>query len=147
MKNIYRVYLRDFNGNVPDYTKTQTVNSAAATEAFAALVNRGDLDGQKLAAVLSYNNVQVAFHRFDRLPGQADYWRDRLDEIEWPTARPAMGRGGARTGAGVKPDITDGGPINRITVTVDRLTHEILKRYGGGNFSKGIRRAARAITP
>lgn len=146
MKPIYRVYLRDFKGRVPLDTKTNTPGATAAAQAFAALVNRTDLDGQKWAAVLSYNNGQLAFHRFDRYPGQADYWRDRLDEIEWPVERPVMGHGGARPGAGVKPETTDGGPMERVTVTVDRLTREILTPYGDGNFSEGIRRAARAVS-
>lgn len=34
---------------------------------------------------MTHNNRQLAFHRFDRQPGDADYWRDKLDEIEWPT--------------------------------------------------------------
>lgn len=55
-----------------------------AEAAFADLVNRYDLDGQKLAAVLSYNNKQIAFHRFARRPGDTDYWRDKLEEIPWP---------------------------------------------------------------
>lgn len=143
---MYRVYLRDFQGRVPPDTKTNTPSATVAAVAFAALVNRTDLDGQKWAAVLSYNNGQLAFHRFDRYPGQADYWRDRLTEIDWPEERPVM-HGGAREGAGRVPETTDGGPMERVTVTVDRLTREILTPYGDGNFSEGVRRAARAVKP
>lgn len=109
--SIYRVYLRDFQGRVPADMKTNTPSATAAAQAFSAIVNRTDLDGQKWAAVLSYNNGQLAFHRFDRYPGQADYWRDRLAEIEWPAERPVM-HGGAREGAGRVPETTDGGPMD-----------------------------------
>lgn len=77
----YRAYLRTFDGNVPADTKTVTPDAGAAFAAFAALVNRADLDGQKLAAALTNNNRQMAFHRFDRSPGDADYWRDKLHEL------------------------------------------------------------------
>ncbi len=141
----YRVYLRDFQGRVPLDTKTNTSNATAAADAFAALVNRTDLDGQKLAAVLSYNNGQLAFHRFDRYPGQADYWRDRLNDIEWPAERPVV-HGGAREGAGRTAQTTDGGPLERKTVSVDATTVRLLTAYGDGEFSEGIRRAARAVS-
>jgi hypothetical protein len=83
--NTYRIYLRNFQQQVIDGSKTVTSDANAASAAFATLVNRTDLDGQKLAAAMTHNNRQLAFHRFDRQPGDADYWRDKLDEIEWPT--------------------------------------------------------------
>lgn len=143
--SIYRVYLRDFQGHVPLGTKTNTPSATAAAQAFAALVNRTDLDGQKWAAVLSHNNGQLAFHRFDRHPGAADYWRDKLDQIEWPDERPVV-HGGAREGAGRTAQTTDGGPLERKTVSVDATTVRLLTEYGDGEFSEGIRRAARAVS-
>jgi len=95
----YRAYLRTFDGKVPSETKTITPDPQAALDAFAVLVNRGDLDGQKMAAARTYNNRQVAFPRFDRKPGDADYGRDKLDEIEWPSGqvgRPSEMEGGKR---------------------------------------------------
>lgn len=74
-----RAYLRNFDGSIIE--KTITNNPIDAKEAFISLVNRTELDGQKLVAVLTYNNMQAAFHRFDRSPGCSDYWRDRLDEV------------------------------------------------------------------
>lgn len=79
---MYRVYLRTPEGKVSD--RTVTPSRAAALVAFAELVDRHDLDGQKLAAALTCSNRQIAFHRFDRSPGYTDYWRDRLEEIAWP---------------------------------------------------------------
>lgn len=78
----YRVYLRTFDGQVAE--KTITPSRAAALVAFTELVSRTELDGQRIAAAITCNNRQVAFHRFDREPGCADYWRDKLEEIQWP---------------------------------------------------------------
>jgi hypothetical protein len=122
---MYRVYLRTFDQQVLPESKTITADQGAASEAFVALVNRSDLDGQKLAAVLTYSNRQIAFHRFDRTPGTADYWRDKLDEIEWPTVgRPAEMEGG-----------------KRVNVYLDAASLEAAKRLGDGNVSEGIRLA------
>ena len=71
-----------FDGQVTE--KTITPSQAAALAAFSELVNRTELDGQRLAAALTCDNRQLAFHRFDREPGCTDYWRDKLDEIPWP---------------------------------------------------------------
>lgn len=54
-------------------------------------------------------------------------------------------RGGAREGAGRKVQTSDGGPLARKTITVDALTVRVLTALGDGEFSEGIRRAARLI--
>lgn len=119
----YRAYLRTFDGQISE--KTITKDQDAAAEAFTALVGRKDLDGQKLAAALTYNNSQLAFHRFDFNPGDRDYWRDRLDEIEWPSAgRPAEMEGG-----------------KRVNVYLDTESLSIAAKLGYGNVSDGIRKA------
>lgn len=125
MASIYRAYLRAFDGKVPPETKTITADQAAAEAAFAALVSRDEFDGQKLAAVLSYNNGQLAFHRFDRKPGDSDYWRDKMEEIPWPSGQ--VGR----------PAEMEGG--KRINVYLDAESHEAAAKLGGGNVSEGIR--------
>lgn len=81
----YRAYLRTHDGQVSEKTITQ--DRAAAAQAFASLTARADLDGQKMAAALTYKHSQLAFHRFDRRPGDRDYWRGRLDEIVWPAGQ------------------------------------------------------------
>lgn len=48
-------------------------------------------------------------------------------------------RGGRREGAGRK--VTEGGPKNNRSVTLDDETVEILTEFGDGNLSEGIRRA------
>ena len=121
----YRAYLQTFDGQVSE--KTITKDPAAALAAFSALVNRTDLDGQKLAVALTCNNSQVAFHRFDRVAGDADYWRDKLDEIEISAA----GRG--------RPDTMDGG--RRVQVYLDAPSLATADRMGDGNMSAGIRAA------
>lgn len=145
MKPEYHVYLRTKSGTLRTENRFRTNSAHEAKQAFAALVNRTDLDGQKAAAVLSHSNRQLAFHRFDRYPGQSDYWRDRLDEIEWPDERPVL-HGGSREGAGRPVRTTDGGPLQRKNVTLDEATIQALTALGDGELSEGIRRAARHIS-
>lgn len=121
----YRAYLRTFDGQVSE--KTITNDGAAAFSAFKALVNRTDLDGQKLAAAFTYNNKQKAFHRFDRHPGDTDYWRDKLDEINFPEAR-----------VGRPSKLAEG---RKVTVYLDADSLTIAERIGAGNVSAGLRRA------
>ncbi|QND84597.1 Uncharacterized protein ChrSV_2371 [Chromobacterium vaccinii] len=84
---MYRVYLKDGTvpGNPVILAKSHTDDRKIAAREFTALVNRTDLDGQRVAAVLSSNNKQIAYHRFDRAQGNVDYWRGRIEEIQWPT--------------------------------------------------------------
>lgn len=85
---MYRVYLKDatHGGNPLIVAKTITDNPELAEREYRALVARTELDGQRCVAVLSWQNAQLAYHRFDRRSGDRDYWRDRLEEIEWPHA-------------------------------------------------------------
>ena len=78
----YRVYLRTASGQVLE--RTITGIAKAAEVAFETLVNRTDLDGKAVAVALTYNQKQVAFHRFDRKPGEVDYWRGKIGSIQWP---------------------------------------------------------------
>lgn len=83
----YRVYLRDPQQRVTD--KTVTGDKAAALAAFASLVDRTDLDGSTLLAVLNCSGRPVAHHDFrlqsDGSPHDSGkYWRGKLDSIHWP---------------------------------------------------------------
>ena len=78
----YRIYIRDANQRVTN--KTVTESKAAALSAFGELVDRSDLDGQKLLAVLNQDGKKIAHHSFQARPGDSDHWRGRLDEIDWP---------------------------------------------------------------
>jgi len=84
---IYRIYLRDSSQRVSD--KTNTSDRAAALAAFASLVNRTDLDGTPMLAVMNQNGRPVAHHDFRTRPDgtpqdPAKYWRGKLDAIQWP---------------------------------------------------------------
>jgi hypothetical protein len=72
---------------------------------------------------VTYQNQQLAFHRFDRHPGQIDYWRDKLNEIDWPEAG--------------RPSSLDGG--KRVNVYLDSASLEHAATLGNGNVSEGIR--------
>lgn len=133
MKAVFRIYLRSFDGYVLPETNTVTADRATAEAAFTELVNRAYLDGQNWAAVLSYNNSQIALHRFDRLAGDADYWRDRSGDIPWPSGR-----------AG-RPRLLEGG--KRINIYLDSVSLETAGMLGGGNVSEGIRLALAALRP
>lgn len=73
---MYKIYLKrktQFGNQVDSASRTTTPSPFAAEAAFRELLNRRDLDGQCIAAVLSLNNRQIMYHRFDRSPGYADY--------------------------------------------------------------------------
>jgi hypothetical protein len=73
---MYKIYLKrktHHGGEVDATTRTTTPSPAAAEAAFRELLNRDDLHDQCAAAVLSLDNRQLMYHRFDRSPGHADY--------------------------------------------------------------------------
>ena len=133
MKAVFRTCLRSFDGYVLPETNTVTADRATAEAAFTELVNRTYLDGQNWEAVLSCNNSQIAFHRFDCRPGDADYWRDKLGDIRWPSGR--VGR----------PKLMEGG--KRFNIYLDSISLETADKLGGGNVSEGIRLALAALRP
>ena len=75
----YRIYIRDQHQRVSD--KTVTGDPSSALAAFATLVNRADLDGQKLLAVLNKDGRPVAHHNFERHDPQM-HWRGCIDKID-----------------------------------------------------------------
>lgn len=140
---MYRIYLRSPDQRVS--SKTNTNGRDEAESAFAAIVDRADLDGTDMLAVLNHDGKPLAYHRFDREPGDPHYWRDRLDAIKWPEDRSGEHRGGVRAGAGRKAQTGDGGPLQRKTVNLDEASIAAMTAYGDGELSEGIRRAARAL--
>lgn len=143
---MYCVYLRLDDRSVPLDSKTKTPSAAVAVSAFAALAGRTNLDGQPVTAVLSCNGAIVALHRFDRVDGADEAWRDRLQEGEWPDEQLAHpSSGGALAGADHRAKTTDGGPMRPYPASLDMTSWKILVAYGDGELSEGIRRAARAI--
>lgn len=83
---MYRIYLRDSQQRVSD--KTTTGSPDAARAAFAELVDRADLDGQRMLAVLNRDGHPVAHHDFSRpAPPAAGsdasrWWRGRVNDID-----------------------------------------------------------------
>lgn len=74
--NVYKIYLKrktEYGSEVDPKLRTTTPSPAAAEAAFRELICREDLRDQCVAAVLSLNNKQLMYHRFDRSPGFADY--------------------------------------------------------------------------
>lgn len=140
---MYRIYLRSQDQRVRSKTNTDCRDEAES--AFAAIVDRADLDGTDMLVVLNHDGKPIAYHRFGAKPGDSDYWRGRLDDIKWPEDRSGARRGGARAGAGRKAQTGDGGPLQRKTVNLDEASIATLTTYGDGELSEGIRRAARAI--
>lgn len=76
----YRIYLRSPDQRVTD--KTVTGDPVAALAAFCSLVERADLNGTDLLAVLNRGGRPVAHHRFDG-KDPAKWWRGRTDQIDF----------------------------------------------------------------
>lgn len=122
---MFRIYLRDQNQQVSE--KTNTGDPQAAITAFAALVSRTDLDGQRVMAVITKNGAPVAHHKFNARPDDALYfWRGRIDQL------PIYGEAG-------RPTELEGG--KRVNVYLDAASIAIATRLGNGNVSEGIRTA------
>ena len=122
---MFRIYLRDQNQQVSE--KTNTGDPQAAITAFAALVNRTDLDGKRVLAVITKNGSPVAHHKFNaREDDREYYWRGRITQLPiYPEAgRPAELEGG-----------------KRVQVYLDAESLAIAAKLGNGNVSEGIRKA------
>ena len=121
---IYRVYLCDQQQRVSD--KTITGDQQDAAEAFETLVNRTDLDGQGMLAVIAKNNTKIAWHKFDHPNDPNHFWRGRIDQL------PIYNVAG-------RPTEMDGG--KRVNVYLDAESIALATRIGKGNVSEGIRKA------
>lgn len=122
---MFRIYLRDQHQKVSE--KTNTGDPQAAIAAFTALVNRADLDGKRVMAVITKNGGAIAHHKFNACNDDpAFYWRGRIDQLK---IYPEAGR----------PPELEGG--KRINVYLDAESLAIAAHFGGGNVSEGIRRA------
>ena len=69
---MYRIYLRDAQQYVYPESKTNTHSRGVALAAFGELIDRADLVGQKLVAIISHSNRQLAAHRYDHPEGSHD---------------------------------------------------------------------------
>lgn len=124
---MYRVYIRTHDQKVlGDIYRTGSPSQAF--ERFAELVNSTEYDGQKVGVAFTKDNKQIAFHRYDRAPGQQHNWRGRLDELDVP-------------GPGGRPK-TIGAVRKNISIAPDLW--ERAQKIGGGNASAGISAALEA---
>lgn len=94
-----------------------------AASSFTHLVNRSKLDGQTIAAIITFNDQPIAVHRFDRELGHWDYWRRRFDEISWPI----VGRASKMEGG------------KRVNDYLDAVSPGRAEVLGKGNILEGIR--------
>lgn len=133
---MFRIYLRD-SATQAVSEKTNTNDPYAALAAFDSLVNRSDLDGRKIMAILNRDGEPIAHHRFDVPPGNEKYWRGRANEISLTRST----HGGAGRGQGLKA--ADGATgLKRTNITIDPVSADTLRSFGDGDLSLGIRRAA-----
>jgi hypothetical protein len=73
---MYKIYLKKMTergSEVLTESRTTTASPIVAESAFRELISRRDLIGKKYHAVLSLDNRQLMYHRFDRHEGQSDY--------------------------------------------------------------------------
>jgi len=125
---MFRIYLRDQNQQVSE--KTNTGDPQAAIAAFAALVNRTDLDGQRVMAVITKGGCPVAHHKFNARDDDHEFhWRGRITELP------------VYAGAG-RPVEMEGG--KRVNVYLDAPSLARAAALGNGNVSDGIRQALKA---
>lgn len=138
---MYRIYLRSTETQSVS-EKTNTADPAAAISAFTTLVNRTNLDGQKIMAVLNKDGSPIAHHRFDVSIGDEKYWRGRIDEIN--LSGTLNTHGGPGRGQGLKA--ADGATnLKRTNISIDPDSADALRAFGDGDLSLGIRRAAAHI--
>ena len=72
---MYKIYLKYFKEGAfrGRTTRKYTHSPIEAEEIFMEIISREELIGRKAVAVLSFNNRQLVYHRFDRSPGQKHF--------------------------------------------------------------------------
>jgi hypothetical protein len=80
-----------------------------------------------------YQRTTLAVHQFDAMPGTANNWQGRVDEIAWPEGHGQVGR----------PTEMKGGA--RRNVYLDAVSIARARKLGKGNISEGIRIALNRI--
>ena len=122
---MYTIYLR-----APDQSitkKTRTSSRSVALSAFATLIEDTEFDGTMMRAILNHQDIAIAHHRFSVAPGNDDFWRGRVDQLE--IAEPT-----------VSIRETVGG---KITMFLDADLLARAEKLGRGDAAEGVRRALR----
>lgn len=79
-KIMYTIYLRDKNQHI--YRKSTTADKSEAIRDFEMLVNRKELDGCKILAIIEYQDSPLAFHRFDVAADHPNNLRGKVFKIQ-----------------------------------------------------------------
>jgi hypothetical protein len=121
---MYTIYLRAPDQSITE--KTRTACRTVALSAFKVLVQHTQFDGTMMRAILNYQDIAIAHHRFSVPPGNDDFWRGRVDQLalEVPSSlkgEPAGGRS--------------------ITLFLDAKSLARAEALGGGNAADGLRKA------
>jgi hypothetical protein len=121
---MYTIYLRAPDQSITE--KTMTACRTVALSAFKALVQHTQFDGTKMRAILNYQDIAIAHHRFCVAPGNDDFWRGRIDQLA--LAGPGGLRGETASG-------------RNITLFLDAKSLAQAEALGGGDAAAGLRRA------
>ena len=121
---MYTIYLRAPDQSITE--KTRTSCRTVALSAFKALVQHTQFDGTMMRAILNYQDIAIAHHRFSVAPGNDDFWRGRVDQLALEAP------GGARN----EPA---GG--RSVTLFLDVKSLAQAEALGGGDAAEGLRRA------
>lgn len=121
---MYTIYLRAPDQSITE--KTRTACRTVALSAFKALVQHTQFDGTMMRAILNYQDIAIAHHRFSVAPGNDDFWRGRVDQLALEA-----------TGVG-KGEPAGGGSV---TLFLDAKALAHAEALGGGDAAEGLRRA------
>jgi hypothetical protein len=121
---MYTIYLRAPDQSITE--KTRTACRTVALSAFATLVQHTQFDGTMMRAILNYQDIAIAHHRFSVAPGNDDFWRGRVDQL-------ALGAPGGASGTPA------GG--RSVTLFLDAQSLARAEALGGGDATKGLRLA------
>lgn len=125
---MYTTYLRAADQSITDQTLTS--DRATALRAFGALLDRTEFDGTKMRAILNYQNIALAHHRFCVEPGNDDHWRGRVDQLPCPIA------------ATMRHESASG---SAVTVFLDNASLALAEKLGHGDPAEGVRRAMKNL--
>jgi hypothetical protein len=125
---MYATYLRAPDQAITD--RTLTSDRATALRAFGALLDRTELDGTKMRAVLNFQSIALAHHRFCVEPGNDDHWRGRIDQLPCPAA------------SLLRADSAGG---RSITVFLDNASLALAEKLGRGDAGEGLRRSMKKL--
>lgn len=127
---MYNIYLRAHDQSITE--RTNTSDRATALLAFGVLLDHAEFDGTRMRAILNHQQIALAHHRFDCAPGDDDYWRGRVDQLQQVVP----------LNHGLE---TDGG--SHMSIYLDAPAMARALHLGHGDPVEGVRRALRQPLP